>query len=413
MVSVKEPGLLLVRQTLSEAARDDALQPPHARAFAAWIQRDAGTSSPLLEQLATEAAAADGPSRQTAHVAVLGFASAVSPVFHEAFLAAVGWLMARQFYTAGRPLSFEVDGLGLLGTAVGLRTIDVVEAAPARTWLDALLHRSLQASRPADWNEGLIRAAREVLAVEFLGRNIGEAAPDLQVALSAKSFVQTNAAVRADAWDMISSLSTVDEMTRAAVQLTGMTILLRDTATVRLNATNVEEVGRLLSGVGRSMRRWSWDLKPRTPRSKPAKWEVENEYHVQDMLWSILAPVFPDLDDEEWLRSLGQHHPRADLAIPSLALIVEVKFLRSASPSAFSKIIQEVAADASTYLRDGSPYKHLIAFIWDDTATTEQHPELRQGIMSLTGMRDAIILPRPAKMSQSTATEEPVSSSQL
>jgi hypothetical protein len=151
-------------------------------------------------------------------------------------------------------------------------------------------------------------------------------------------------------------------------------------------------------GVTRSMRRWSWDDVPRTRNSVAARWDIGNEYHVQDMLWAILAPIFPDLDDEEWLKSLGQHRPRADLAIPSLELIVEVKFLRPGGKSMFSDVIQEVATDASTYLQDGSDYRHIIAFVWDDAARTEEHAELRQGLLRIRGVFAAIVLPRPSKM---------------
>lgn len=118
------------------------------------------------------------------------------------------------------------------------------------------------------------------------------------------------------------------------------------------------------------MRRLAWEVKPRTPRSAVARWIVDNEYHVQDILWIVLAPVFPDLDHEEWLKSLGRHHPRADLAIPSLQAIIEVKLARKDGKS-FSELVQEVAADASTYLQDGSGYTSIIAFIWDDAARTE------------------------------------------
>jgi hypothetical protein len=95
---------------------------------------------------------------------------------------------------------------------------------------------------------------------------------------------------------------------------------------VNFNSVSIDNVARMLEGAARSMRRWPWENAPRTLNAVAARWDIENEYHVQDMLWIILAPVFPDLDDEEWLKSLGQHHPRADLAIPSLELIVEVKF---------------------------------------------------------------------------------------
>lgn len=118
------------------------------------------------------------------------------------------------------------------------------------------------------------------------------------------------------------------------------------------------------------------------------------------MLWVVLAPVLPDLADEEWLKSLGQHHPLADLAIPSLRAILGVKLARKDGKS-FSELIQEVAADASTYLQDGGGYASIIAFIRDDAARTEERAELRQGLLRVCGVIDAIVLSRPQKMNRS------------
>jgi REase_DpnII-MboI len=214
--------------------------------------------------------------------------------------------------------------------------------------------------------------------------------------------MRTTAAGRATAWEIISGVDSSDDgMTRAAAQSAALAYLLRDESTLRFGSVTVDGVARLLQGVARSLRYWAWETEPRTRNSVPAHWDVENEYHVQDMLGVILAPYFPDLDDEEWLKSVGQHHPRADFAIPSLNLIIEVKFLREGTTSALSKLIKEVAADASTYLQEGSNYRNIIAFVWDNSASTEQHAELRQGLIRIAGIHDAIILPRPAKMIRS------------
>ena len=73
------------------------------------------------------------------------------------------------------------------------------------------------------------------------------------------------------------------------------------------------------------------DLGNPTPHDKwhARQWHVDNEYHVQNLLWVLLAPIFPDLDDEQYLTKIGQKNPRADLYIPSMKLIVEAKFLRA------------------------------------------------------------------------------------
>lgn len=397
-----------LRKTLAEAAADDPQQPPHARAFSVWVQHESLGQGPLLATLAAAAAAATGPARESSHVSVLGYAASLDAAFITSFKEALSWLMARQYFVQGRPLSFEIDGLALLGVSVGIPRLDESTAKSARRWLEALLRKSLSKPRPADWNESLIGAALAVLAPAGDASPSQTIADDLQIALSAKGLVSIGEATRANAWAVISALTGEgDGMTRAATQLATLTLLLRDASTLRPGSTSAADVARILAGVSRSLRRWAWDEAPLTRKSAAAHWDIENEYHVQDLLWAILAPVFPDLDDEEWLKSLGQHHPRADLAIPSLQVIVEVKFLRKGK-TVFSTVIQEVAADAGTYLQDGSGYQQIVAFVWDDEARTEEHAELRRGLMKIRGVEDAIVVSRPAKMNRAIRSD-PVS----
>jgi hypothetical protein len=391
-----------LRKSLAAAAEDDRQQPPHSRGFAAWVQLESLGQGALLRSLAEEATKAQGAARGTSFVAVLGYAASLDDAFVAPFADGVAWLMARQYFVQGRPLTFEVDGLALLGVAIGLPKVRVADSAAARSWLEGLLAESVSRSRRPDWNETLIHAAFAVLEHPGGAWADSKIDDDLIVALSAKGLAVASEAVRANAWTIISSLQgESDGMGRAATQLAALTTLFRDASTLRPGATAAADVARLLAGVTRSMRRWAWDEKPLSKNSVAARWDVDNEYHVQDMLWAILAPVFPDLDDEEWLKSLGQHHPRGDLAIPSLELIIEVKFIRKGGKAVFVDVIKEVAADAGAYLQKGSGYKRIVAFIWDDEARTEEHPELRQGLMRLPGVEDAIVVSRPARMNRS------------
>jgi hypothetical protein len=110
----------------------------------------------------------------------------------------------------------------------------------------------------------------------------------------------------------------------------------------------------------------------------------------------MLAPVFPDLKDEEYFSSLGQKQPRSDLFIPSLKLIIEAKFLRD--DDKVTKIIDEVASDASLYLKQGTDHAGIIPFVWDASRRTEEHPLLREGLREIRGVLDAVIVPRPGRM---------------
>lgn len=399
MVPLKDLDLWSLRRTLVRAAADDSSQPPQARGFSAWVQQDLPVQLALLKALASEAVGwAD--QRQSNIVSLLGYAVSVDQSRQRDFVDGIAWLRQRQYFIGGRAPGFEVNGLALFGVAIGLRST-CAEGGETVEWFKGLLAQSLRQRRQADWNESLIAAASAVLGDSSKAETISA---DLRVALAARRVLTAEAGTRAEAWNLIAGLGCSDDgMARAATQAVALRFLVTESSLLRTGTSSIADVANVLSGLKRSMRRWVWESKARTPRSAVARWVVDNEFHVQDMLWVVLSPVFPDLDDEEWLKSLGQHHPRADLAIPSLRVVIEVKFARKDGKS-FSELIQEVAADASTYLQDGSGYTSIIAFVWDDGARTEEHAELRQGLLRIRGVADAIVLARPQKMER-TVTE--------
>jgi hypothetical protein len=146
------------------------------------------------------------------------------------------------------------------------------------------------------------------------------------------------------------------------------------------------------------MSHWTYEVKPRTKGSEIRKWDIDNEYHVQNLLWTILKPIFPDLVDEEYLPKIGHMTPRSDLGIPSLQTIIEVKFMKNYGQTACRKITEEIAADRSVYLTTNSKYERIIVFIWDNCRQTEEYRVLRDGLKSLEGIEDVVILPRPNRM---------------
>jgi hypothetical protein len=385
--------LMQLREALATAARDDVDQPEHARAFAQWMCLGRDGATDILAALGDAAVAASGAARESKHAAVLGYASHRHPRFQEPFVDALNWLQRRSFFVPGRPPAFEVDGIALLGVALGVSRLPTTTAKEPAAWLRGLLAKQPPPGNPTGWNDALVATAAEIV-----GQAKGAITPDLRTALAERLGLKVSEEEQEAAWALITEMGGVDDgMTRAAAQQVALIFLLKNSATIRPSAITVEQVVNLLAGVSASLRHWTWEDKARTPNSAIARWDVENEYHVQNLLWTVMAPVFPDIDDEEWLKSLGHHKPRADFAIPSLDLIVEAKFLRSGK-NAFSQVIEEVAADASTYLHQGSPYRHIIVFVWDDMARTEEHAELRKGLLKIIGIRGAIVVPRPAKM---------------
>lgn len=193
-------------------------------------------------------------------------------------------------------------------------------------------------------------------------------------------------------------LDTLDILNNRVARLEAIKDLLEDgTFNIQSEIGNrLVEIICLLKLVPAGLRRWTWEDKPRTIKGEARKWYIDNEYHVQNLLYLLLFPAFPDIKEEEHTPSVGQQNPRSDLAIPSLELIIEVKFMRAnVTPQ---KIIEEIAADASLYLVEGSLYKQIIPFIWDDSRRNEEHELMRQGLKKINGIFDAVIISRPNKM---------------
>ncbi|WP_052699162.1 hypothetical protein [Hyphomicrobium sp. 99] len=382
-------NLAEIRTSLEAQVNAAGPLPCHVGAFCAWLLLDHGQ----LQRHLVDAARVETPGRHPEFIAALGYGAAAGLLTDEqrGLLAAdLAHLAGRSFFAHGRPLRFEVDGVALLGVALALKhnTVDAL-------WMHKLLERSIVEMSGDAWQLGLANAA-----AYSLGAPIGTPLPpELAVALASNgSVICTDDDVRR-AWGIIKSFELHhDGPTRDAARLSAFRHACALDAQINPSSITRDGLIALLSGIRRSMRRWTYEDQPRTSKSREARWEVENEYHVQNLLWSVLAPIFPDLEDEENLLSVGHKNPRADLGVPSLGTIIEVKFLRSAGQAAYASLIEEIAADAGLYLSKPSPYDAIVAFVWDDAAHTEQHDELQSGLVAIRGVAGAVVVPRPAKM---------------
>ncbi len=153
-----------------------------------------------------------------------------------------------------------------------------------------------------------------------------------------------------------------------------------------------KHVAAVLHNFEAAMRRWRWDT---DERQKPIRWPITQEREVQDILWLILRSYFPDLVDEDTLPKLGHSSYKADFGIGSLKLIIEAKF--ATSKDDFKKIEKEVQEDCLPYLRD-LRYESLIVFIYDDSASVQEHDTTRRALLEIPGMVDVVIVSRPSQL---------------
>ena len=160
------------------------------------------------------------------------------------------------------------------------------------------------------------------------------------------------------------------------------------------------QVIEALKNIQPALKRWTWENDFKGSRT-PIKWDIEYEYHVQNLLYAVLRPIFPDLLEEECIESTGHKHPRLDLFIPSLDLIIEAKFVRKGD--SFAKITEELAADATLYRKkNNGTNRRVIAFIWDDSSRVQHHATLSQSVRSMPGIDDVVIISRPGNFSRET-----------
>jgi hypothetical protein len=289
-----------------------------------------------------------------------------------------------------------------LGLALGARATGAPLVDRVRDWLGAVAATACESGIPT-WHRFLFSVASlGIGGVPKLEPSPDEGMADLRVALSEHGLFQhvSSAAADADAVSVLRSVKASTSMTlslgEAAIRLAALSWINRTAPVTVPGRATIVQVADLLRRVPTALRLWTWEDKARTRNGTARRWDIDHEYHVQNLLWTVLSPIFPDLKEEEGTPSVGQKHPRADLCIPSLRLIIEVKFMRASA--SFATIVEEVAADAGLYFGSGSPYDVMLVFVWDDSRRVEEHDVFVRGIRQLARIADVIVASRPGSM---------------
>ncbi len=401
MVPVSDgPTIAGVRAGLvaASSAEDDE---PVMLAFRAFVLDG---HEPLAELASRAAEALGNPGTRSARrVAVLGYAAAarrLPDALIPALADGIQWLAERPWHRPLREATLEADGVSMLGVALGARNGDG-EVPPALAEV-AVKSSGMQALSPL--NRSLVAAAAHVMGAP--GRpDLSVMLPEIRVALADLRLLPEDDGCGPPAWRNAMRLTPGDGgSARAALALRAFDVLCERNLPARLGRLEPGDVVRVLQGVVRSMRLWTWEDKPRTTTSPTVRWDIEHEYHVQNLLWAAMAPLFPDLDAEVYTDPVGQKNPRMDLTVPSMGLVVEVKFMRPGA--SFAKIVDEVAADASLYGADPR-WRVLIPFVWDDSGRIEEHAKLVDGLRKLDMVHDAVVMARPGKMDHQTQGPAP------
>lgn len=313
-----------------------------------------------------------------------------------AFNEGLDWALGTSPEVDGALVGLAADPAAVLAVvSTLLRTGDQARQGAVRSWLSSVLDKFCD--RLGLWERAQLHVASQLLGEQ---RNqpseLDDACCVTRVAVASPGEAVAASDARTIVGAVLEHYAQVDTVGAALL----LASLARTKATVvrsiRTDAMTIDDVLALLRNIPRSLRDWTWEEKARTKTGTPRQWHVDHEYHVQDLLWVVLAPLFVDIESEGYSKKLGFVQPRADLTIPSLKLIIEAKFAYVSD--SLKKIQRELSEDAALYFPQGSPFDRMIAFVWDNAARTEEHATLIQGLKQLERIAGVVVVSRPAKM---------------
>jgi hypothetical protein len=359
-----------------------------------------------IGDIVVSAANAKGAAKTFRTVATLGFGmedAKFRKQFQSSFRSGVSWLVGRSTHLEGAATSLISDGIAFLGTIVGLVYLgDARLFHEIEQWREQIVTEVEKSSGLTALQKSLYLVANVLATNEGKIQSKNQILPEVVAALKAKGILKYSIA---PSLEVLESARRTDyergDICTAAFRLAVLDWLSEFTPVVDLKRVTSQEVADLLHRLQGSFLRWVWENKSRVKGAEPRKWHVENEYHVQALLWVVLSPIFPDLKEEEYLASIAHLQPRADLCIPSLKLVVEVKFWYARQKP--QDLIEQISADANLYLQHGSDFNEVIAVVWDDESRVEDHDLFRQGLKRIRGIRDVVFIQKPSVMRETGA----------
>ena len=405
--------LLFQRRKQLRDAISDVLSSPimHTNAFIARVLGETTVRSLRadVELIDPAATAHDGRYQGYPWLAAAGYTigsrSIVSDILSTEFLA--GLTRLRQRSGDGQEMLIG-DDIGLLGIADGIHRLGGqanAEVEASRIWLLNLLQTP---RRSSTWTYRLHELATELLdnrgrlQVQVNASDTRVLAPELVLRSIWPQCFQRSPPLAQGEREALAKLLLMqhdipNEPEEASIWLRCLDILA-DEASLSLVPSSSDTV-RMLLNIQHSLKRWVWRERSRRRNTLPSRWQIDDEYDVQSLLWAVLYPVYGSaLVDETYLPGYGQVQPRADLAITTLKLIIEVKIARDSAD--FADIEEQVAGDLGLYFTDTALFDQLIVFIYDDC--DKHHPQryesLRSALKQRERIEEVIIVRRPGML---------------
>lgn len=97
-------------------------------------------------------------------------------------------------------------------------------------------------------------------------------------------------------------------------------------------------------------------------RKGHSSYKIDDEYDVQDLLYTIFKPIFQQIIDEDYTPKLAGSSKRIDLVIPNENIVIEVKYIRK--NDIVVDFIKQLNEDVNSYQKHPNT-QTLYCFVYD------------------------------------------------
>jgi len=304
----------------------------------------------------------------------------------------------------GPPVSFAFQPVTLIGLILGVKaTSDSRWKTDASLWLSSLIEKRVKSGSMIRYQEFIYNYAR------FLLKGSPQEISVELVGLSIEEFSLLEYTLRRNIFRDKKQKDSLIEVRKNLIEQTVKSGISEDVnekaaiiwiAVSESISTDIEScllsphyVSAILSRFESAMKRWRYDS---DKLKKPIRWPIVSEREVQDILWLVLRSYFDDLIDEEALPKFGHKFHKPDFAIPSLRLLIEVKYIYQKDD--FKKIEQEIMVDTVAYLSNTQNYDRILVFIYDESSSVQEHETTRKDLIKREEIEDVIIVSKPSQV---------------
>lgn len=327
----------------------------------------------------------------------------LSPESSARFAKAFDLLMQRDPFR-GSHVSFAFQPVTLIGLILGIKAVtETGWRTKASLWLSSIIEKRLSSGGLPKYQALLYSYARFLIdgsspetSVELRGLSIEELS-FLEYALRRNIFRDNSqqdrsVEIRRNLIERITKSGIsgdVDE--KAAI----IWVAVSESVSTEVGSylLSPHYVSAILSRFEAAMKRWRYDS---NKQKNPIRWPIVSEREIQDILHLVLRSYFDDLIDEEPMHKFGHKFHKPDFAIPSLRLLIEVKYAYHKDD--FKKIEQEIIIDTKAYLSNTQDYDRILVFIYDESSSVQEHEITTRDLKKLEEIEDVIIVSRPSQI---------------